>query len=146
MGRAVSSFGTFISASVGDEGYIRGVAFMDLGFLIIANSIMRTRLPPKKKKADGSEPTMRTILRDIPFIVYTLGAFFVRATTPFANARINWHHRYSGGSSCLVCRLYCYIVIINSLTQAYLVFYLQLYSSLHGVDAVFTKYSVRTVR
>jgi Na+/melibiose symporter-like transporter len=87
---------------------VRSVAFMDLGFLIIANSIMRTRLPPKKRKADNSEPTasMRTVLKDIPFLVYTLGSFFIfwGVFVPF--------------------------------------FYLQLYSSLHGVDAKFTKYCI----
>lgn len=52
---------------------------MDLGFLIIANSIMRTRLPPKQRKVDNNEPTtsMRTVLKDVPFLVYTLGSFFV---------------------------------------------------------------------
>jgi predicted MFS family arabinose efflux permease len=87
---------------------VRSVAFMDLGFLVVANSIMRTRLPPKQRKMDNSEPTasMRTVLKDVPFLVYTLGSFFIfwGVFVPF--------------------------------------FYLQLYSSLHGVDAKFTKYCI----
>lgn len=49
---------------------------MDLGFLIIANSIMRTRLPPKKAQ-DGSGTTFRKVLSDIPFLIYILGSFLV---------------------------------------------------------------------
>ncbi|KAJ3509211.1 hypothetical protein NLJ89_g5344 [Agrocybe chaxingu] len=73
---------------------VRSVAFMDLGFLIIANSIMRTRLPPKKKHADGGGATFRSVLTDVFWGVFV----------PF--------------------------------------FYLQLYAVLHGVDPVFTKYSI----
>ncbi|KDR79107.1 hypothetical protein GALMADRAFT_63444 [Galerina marginata CBS 339.88] len=63
--------------SSGFQWGVRGVAFMDLGFLIIANSIMRTRLPPKKAQADGSGATFKGVLSDVPFLVYILGAFLV---------------------------------------------------------------------
>jgi MFS family permease len=92
--------------SSGFEWGVRGVAFMDLGFLIIANSIMRTRLPPKKTQGDGSGATFRTVLSDVPFLIYILGAFLVfwGIFVPF--------------------------------------FYLQLYAALHGVNPMFTNYSI----
>ncbi|PPQ88170.1 hypothetical protein CVT25_005135 [Psilocybe cyanescens] len=62
--------------SSGFQWGVRGVAFMDLGFLIIANSIMRTRLPPKKAQ-DGSGATFKKVLSDIPFLIYILGSFLV---------------------------------------------------------------------
>ena len=58
-------------------GIIRAVAFMDLGLLIIANCIMRTRLPPKKNTGDGDGASVRGVLRDIPFLVYVFGTFLV---------------------------------------------------------------------
>jgi hypothetical protein len=58
--------------------FIRAVAFMDLGLLIIANSIMRTRLPPKSARGRDGEATIRSVLSDIPFIIYAVGAFLVR--------------------------------------------------------------------
>ena len=60
------------------EGYewgVRGVAFMDMGLLIIANLIMRTRLPPKKPSP--TDPKLKDITRDIPFLIYGLGGFLV---------------------------------------------------------------------
>ncbi|KAF8192999.1 major facilitator superfamily domain-containing protein [Pholiota molesta] len=85
---------------------VRAVAFMDLGLLIIANSIMRTRLPPKSARGRDGEATIRSVLTDIPFIIYAVGAFLVfwGVFVPF--------------------------------------FYLQLYAALHGVNSVFTKYSI----
>jgi len=79
---------------------------MDLGFLIVANLIMRTRLPPKKSQGGEGGATFKTVLKDIPFLVYILGAFllFWGVFVPF--------------------------------------FYLQLYAALHGVDAMFVKYSI----
>ncbi|PPR01202.1 hypothetical protein CVT26_016083 [Gymnopilus dilepis] len=56
---------------------VRGVAFMDLGFLVIANLIMRTRLPPKKSLADGNGATFKSVLSDIPFLMYILGVFLI---------------------------------------------------------------------
>lgn len=55
----------------------RAVAFLDLTLLVIANSIMRTRLPPKKSLPQDGRALVRSILTDIPFIVYTAGAFLV---------------------------------------------------------------------
>ncbi|KAF8956576.1 major facilitator superfamily domain-containing protein [Flammula alnicola] len=85
---------------------VRAVAFIDLAFLIIANSIMRTRLPPKKNQGDEGRATVRTVLTDVPFVIYTVGSFLVfwGVFVPF--------------------------------------FYLQLYAALHGVDPIFTKYSI----
>ncbi|KAF8901153.1 major facilitator superfamily domain-containing protein [Gymnopilus junonius] len=63
--------------SSGFQWGVRGVAFMDLGFLVIANLIMRTRLPPKKSLVDGNGATFKTVLSDIPFLMYVLGVFLI---------------------------------------------------------------------
>jgi len=55
----------------------RAVAFMDLGFLITANLIMRTRLPPKTSRGNEGGATFKTVFSDVPFLVYCLGAFLV---------------------------------------------------------------------
>jgi len=54
---------------------------MDLGLLVIANSIMRTRLPPKQKVTDGGGATFRSVLKDVPFLIYALGTFLVSMTS-----------------------------------------------------------------
>lgn len=123
----------------------RSVAFMDLGFLIIANSIMRTRLPPKQKKADNSEPTasMRTVLKDIPFLVYTLGSFFVSRSHSLSVITLNEKHILQIFWGVFVpCLCHLILLFVNLQLTSRSVFYLQLYSSLHGVDAKFTKYCV----
>lgn len=53
---------------------------MDFGLLVIANSIMRTRLSPKQKVADGGA-ALRSVLKDIPFLIYALGIFLVSMTS-----------------------------------------------------------------
>jgi hypothetical protein len=55
--------------------FFRAVAFMDLGLLIIANLIMRTRLPPKAR-ADKVSPLKEVIL-DFPYLLFVLGSFLV---------------------------------------------------------------------
>ena len=59
---------------------------MDLGLLAIANSIMRTRLPPKQRVADGGA-TFRSVLKDVPFLIYALGTFLVFLTP----RKLRWH-------------------------------------------------------
>ena len=49
---------------------------MDLGLLVIANSIMRTRLPPNKKKGDSAS-IVNEILADVAYILYMVGSFLV---------------------------------------------------------------------
>lgn len=56
----------------------RAVAFMDLTFLVIANSIMRTRLPPKKVQGQDGRSAVKSVLTDVPFIIYAVGSFLVR--------------------------------------------------------------------
>jgi len=56
---------------------VRAVAFLDLGLLVIANCMMRTRLPPKRSTGDGSGASFKGVLRDIPFLVYALGSFLI---------------------------------------------------------------------
>jgi hypothetical protein len=48
---------------------------MDLGFLIIANLIMRTRLPPKAR-SDKASP-LREIILDVPYLLFAVGSFLV---------------------------------------------------------------------
>lgn len=53
---------------------------MDLGLLIIANLIMRTRLPPKPKGTKNAS-TIKEVLTDVPFLTFVLGSFMVSITT-----------------------------------------------------------------
>ncbi|KAF9465927.1 major facilitator superfamily domain-containing protein [Collybia nuda] len=55
---------------------VRAVAFMDLGLLIIANSIMRTRLPPKPKETNNRS-TLKEVLIDVPYLIFVLGSFML---------------------------------------------------------------------
>lgn len=54
---------------------------MDLGLLIIANSIMRTRLPPNKRKGSMS-PMVKEILTDVAYLFYMAGNFLVSPLKP----------------------------------------------------------------
>ncbi|KAI0081372.1 MFS general substrate transporter [Panus rudis PR-1116 ss-1] len=49
---------------------VRASAFMMGGLLVIANCLMSTRLPPKRH---GPKAQLGTILRDIPYMVVTIG-------------------------------------------------------------------------
>lgn len=53
---------------------VRAVAFMDLGFLIIANLIMRTRLPPKARA--GKALPLKEVL-DVPYLLFVFGSFLL---------------------------------------------------------------------
>ncbi|KAJ6460691.1 MFS general substrate transporter [Mycena vitilis] len=55
-------------ASKGFAWGVRAVSFLDLGLLLIANLIMKTRLPPRP-----SAGNMRVILKDIPFWICLIG-------------------------------------------------------------------------
>lgn len=85
---------------------VRAAAFMDLGLLIIANLIMRTRLPPKRNQGKKGVSVFKEVISDVPYLIYMFGTFllFWGIFVPF--------------------------------------FYLQLYSSLHGIDPNITKYSI----
>jgi hypothetical protein len=48
---------------------------MDLGLLITANLIMRTRLPPKAR-ADKI-PHLKEVIMDAPYLIFVLGSFLV---------------------------------------------------------------------
>jgi hypothetical protein len=54
----------------------RAVGLLDLGLLVVANSVMRTRLPPSKDK-DNSSSVVKDILTDVAFLVYMAGNFLV---------------------------------------------------------------------
>jgi hypothetical protein len=56
---------------------VRAVSFLDLGLLLTANAIMRTRLPPRPKNAKPID--IRGILRELPFWMCLIGrALFKR--------------------------------------------------------------------
>ncbi|XP_006456029.1 hypothetical protein AGABI2DRAFT_77443 [Agaricus bisporus var. bisporus H97] len=63
---------------------VRAVSFLDFGLLILANLIMRTRLPPNRKKGNNL-PLLKELLTDVPFLVYGAGSFlaFWGAFIPF---------------------------------------------------------------
>ncbi|PFH48581.1 hypothetical protein AMATHDRAFT_65048 [Amanita thiersii Skay4041] len=63
------------SETVGFPWAVRSVAFLDLGVLIIANILMRTRLPPKR--AGGHGAVMKEILTDLPYMTFVVGTFLL---------------------------------------------------------------------
>jgi MFS family permease len=74
---------------------VRAVAFMDLGLLVVANLIMRTRLPPKKKQENG-DSLAKEVLTDVPYMIFSLGTFLVfwGVFVPFFYLQLytNLHH------------------------------------------------------
>ena len=56
--------------------FTRAVAFMDLGLLLVANLIMRT----KYTVSGASKPSvsLMAILKDVPYLIFILGVFLVR--------------------------------------------------------------------
>ncbi|KAF6752787.1 major facilitator superfamily domain-containing protein [Ephemerocybe angulata] len=70
------------NSSAGYGWGIRAVGFITLGLLIIANVLLRPRLPPKRNSAQAS---LRTIIKDVPFLFFMLGAFllFLGVFVPF---------------------------------------------------------------
>ncbi|KAJ7910577.1 major facilitator superfamily domain-containing protein, partial [Mycena leptocephala] len=73
--------------NVGFGGGIRASAYMLLGCLLIANLIMRTRVPPKPNSATASTPqqssTLMSILRDPAYVLTITGSFFCQITVYF---------------------------------------------------------------
>ncbi|KAG6831552.1 hypothetical protein H0H92_009471 [Tricholoma furcatifolium] len=57
---------------------VRAVAFMDLGLLIIANSIMRAGLPPKRRGNEGGS-ILKEVITDGPYLLFVLGSFLLYA-------------------------------------------------------------------
>ncbi|GLB41018.1 putative MFS general substrate transporter [Lyophyllum shimeji] len=66
-----------VFAKASDFGMgVRAVAFMDLGWLIIANLIMRTRMPAKTHGNEGGA-LLKEVVTDGPYLLFMLGAFLV---------------------------------------------------------------------
>jgi MFS family permease len=59
--------------TVGFAWAVRAQSFLYLGLLVIANLIMKTRLPPGGKKIVD----MKGIVTDIPYMICTVGSFFI---------------------------------------------------------------------
>ncbi|KAF5381766.1 hypothetical protein D9615_005434 [Tricholomella constricta] len=55
---------------------VRAVAFMDLGLLITANLIMRTRLLPKRRGNEGGS-VLKEVVTDGPYLLFVLGSFLI---------------------------------------------------------------------
>ncbi|KAH0578999.1 hypothetical protein H2248_003174 [Termitomyces sp. 'cryptogamus'] len=55
---------------------VRAVAFMDLGLLIIANFVMRARLPPKRGGKEG-ESVFKEVITDGPYLLFIFGSFLI---------------------------------------------------------------------
>ncbi len=49
---------------------VRAVSFLDLGLLVLANIIMKTRLPPR---SNGSPMDVKGILKDVTFWICLVG-------------------------------------------------------------------------
>ncbi|QRV97283.1 major facilitator superfamily transporter [Ceratobasidium sp. AG-Ba] len=56
---------------------VRATAFVVLGCLIVANLLMRTRLPPKSKRPPAPPPDFKAIMTDSAYLLSILGAFLV---------------------------------------------------------------------
>jgi len=61
------------------ENTLSSMACIDLGLLVIANVIMRTRLPARIRTAEKSS-VLTELLTDVPYIVYMCGSFLVSTT------------------------------------------------------------------
>ncbi|KAF9466018.1 MFS general substrate transporter [Collybia nuda] len=62
------------------DGFAKGVRYasiMDLGFLVIANSIMRTRLPVRKNKMSPLRVVREVIMRDGPYLTHVAGTALI---------------------------------------------------------------------
>ncbi|KAJ3782744.1 MFS general substrate transporter [Lentinula aff. detonsa] len=60
----------------GSSGFawgVRAVSFLDLGLLVFANLIMKTRLPPRNKDPNAKPVNTRAILTDTPFWIALFG-------------------------------------------------------------------------
>ncbi|KAG6890034.1 hypothetical protein C0995_012491 [Termitomyces sp. Mi166 len=66
----------------GDDVYLReisrAVAFMDLGLLIIANLVMKARLPPKQRGTQGGS-VFKEVITDGPYLLFVFGSFLLYA-------------------------------------------------------------------
>jgi hypothetical protein len=52
---------------------VRAVSFLDLGLLLTANVIMRTRLPPRFMDPTAKPIDLKGILKDTPFWICLIG-------------------------------------------------------------------------
>lgn len=68
---------------------------MDLGFLIIANLIMRTRLPPKARA--GKALPLKEVL-DVPYLLFVFGSFLVSWLDWSKHSLTRIYYSYSGES------------------------------------------------
>lgn len=67
-----------INGHTGFAWGVRATAFLNLGLLAIANSVMTTRLPSAKQRGPGPKLDMKAILTDWPYLVFLLGCVAFR--------------------------------------------------------------------
>ncbi|KAG8745514.1 hypothetical protein FRC10_007861 [Ceratobasidium sp. 414] len=85
---------------------VRATAFVVLGCLIVANLLMRTRLPPKSKRPPAPPPDFKAIMTDSAYLLSIAGAF---------------------------------LVLLGLFLP---IFYIQLFSVVHGLDSTLAFYSL----
>ncbi|KAJ8518626.1 hypothetical protein ONZ45_g4304 [Pleurotus djamor] len=56
---------------------VRAVGFLDLGLLIFANLLMKTRLPSRKARPPQKPVEFKKIIFDLPYMVFVAGSFLV---------------------------------------------------------------------
>ncbi|EPS97880.1 hypothetical protein FOMPIDRAFT_1018031 [Fomitopsis schrenkii] len=66
-----------INGHTGFAWGVRATAFLNLGLLAVANSVMTTRLPSAKQRGPGPKLDMKAILTDWPYLVFLLGLFLI---------------------------------------------------------------------
>ncbi|KAH7922546.1 MFS general substrate transporter [Leucogyrophana mollusca] len=65
------------NGKVGFGWGVRAAAFMDLGLLLIANLIMKTRLPSRKNRPNSKPVEIKCILTDFGYLLCIIGAALV---------------------------------------------------------------------
>ncbi|EIM80934.1 MFS general substrate transporter [Stereum hirsutum FP-91666 SS1] len=66
-----------INGRAGFAWGIRAAAFLSLGLLIIANLIMKPRLPLKKDRSPDTVVPLKSILTDVAYLISVFGAFLI---------------------------------------------------------------------
>ena len=62
-----------INGHTGFAWGVRATAFLNLGLLAVANSVMTTRLPSAKQRGPGPKPDLKVILTDWSYVIFLLG-------------------------------------------------------------------------
>ncbi|KAJ6549501.1 major facilitator superfamily domain-containing protein [Mycena sp. CBHHK59/15] len=75
VGATIFPISNHLIPKIGFASTVRATGYIVLGCLIIGNSLMRTRLPPRRKRPDAVEPpSIKTFFTDAAYMWAVLGA------------------------------------------------------------------------